>query len=189
MIAKRILLAFFSPLLLSGPVGADTHGATAPEDPYQLDGYVPAGFRDFGQWVSIRDVPLHDRPGSRKVIGVIGRCESVTAMDSEIMGHPWLLRVIYSHPPFRLGEKLWILARDLEEGYFQLWYKGTIRDDLAVLIEDSFSKMNCAKPSADCWLWFDRRPKQETWVKLRGRNGSLGWALDPSNFTENASCN
>jgi len=108
---------------------------SAPPDPYVLPGYVPAGFSAFGTWTAHRKTLLYDAPGSQKVVATIDRCEEITAKDGEIRGRPRAIRVLKAHPPFRKGEKMWILARDLEEGYFQLWYWGKVRDDVAVALE------------------------------------------------------
>jgi len=156
----------------------------APRDPYVLAGYVPAGFSGFGTWTARKDATLYAAPGSRKVVATIARCDEVTAQDGVIRGHPWAIRALKAHPPFRRGDRMWILARDLEEGYFQLWYEGRVRDDVAAALGGAppFTDDDCAKPSPQCWLWIDREPRQEHWVKLRTRTGTLGWSDRAGDF-------
>jgi len=122
-------LALFAVVLLPAAVATgEPRPSLAPRDPYVLSGYLPAGFEAFGAWTAHRTTPLYARPGSNKLVTTLGKCEEVIAEDGQIRGHPRALKVLKSHAPFEKGERLWILARDLEEGYFQLWYRGAIRD-------------------------------------------------------------
>jgi hypothetical protein len=106
----------------------------------------------------------------------------VTAEHGELRGHPREIRVPKAHAPFRKGERLWILARDLEEGYFQLWYQGAIRDDLAVSLEEELSQ--CENPSPKCWLWLDKDSPQEHWVRIRRKDATVGWTHRVQDFVE-----
>jgi len=159
---------------------------SVPQDPYRLAGYVPAGFSGFGTWTARKETTLYEAPGSQRVLGTIAKCQEVTAQDGEIRGHPWEMRVLKAHHPFRKGERLWILARDLEEGYFQLWYRGRVRDDVADALQDTppFAQEQCSKPSPKCWLWVDKAPRQEHWVQMRRKDGMIGWTDRARDFGE-----
>lgn len=67
-------------------------------------------------------------------MATVDRCETVDAMRGEIRGRPWAAQALYPRAPFHEGDTMWILARNLEEGYFQLWYRGAVRDDLATSV-------------------------------------------------------
>jgi hypothetical protein len=174
--------AFAIVLLGAPPVVGQPSPAAVPQDPYVLPGYVPAGFGAFGTWTARRKTELYAAAGSHQLVATIDRCEEVTAEHGELRGHPREIRVLKAHAPFRKGERLWILARDLEEGYFQLWYQGAIRDDLAVSLEEELSQ--CEKPSPKCWLWLDKDSPQEHWVRIRRKDATVGWTHRVQDFVE-----
>jgi len=171
--------------LAAGAVAGEP-GPSAPRDPFRVAGYVPVGFRGFGTWTARKETPLYVSPDSRRLAATITRCEEVTAQDGELRGRPWEMRVLKAHPPFRKGETFWVLARDLEEGYFQLWYRGQVRDDVAGELADAppFGQTHCSKASARCWLRVDKEPRQVHWVHVRKRDGTSGWSDRASDFGE-----
>jgi hypothetical protein len=175
------------PIILLGAMPASGGSRrSVPPDPYVVTGHVPAGFSGFGVWIARRETRLYATPGARTASATVARCEEVTAEAGEIRGHPWPMRALQSHPPFRKGERIWVLARGLEEGYFQLWYRGEVRDDLAAALDGTppFAQQNCSRPSAKCWLWADKEPRQEHWVRMQRKDGSLGWSDRAEDFGE-----
>lgn len=178
----RTTAAFAIVLFGALPVVGEPNPAAVPQDPYIRSGYVPAGFTAFGTWTARRKTLLYDAAGSRKALTAVNQCEEVTAEDGELRGRPREIRVLKSHPPFRKGERMWILARDLEEGYFELWYQGEVRDDLAVSLEEELAQ--CAQPSSQCWLWLAKSYPQEHWVRIRRKNGAIGWTRRADDFVE-----
>ena len=159
-----------------------------PADPYLLRGYVPPGFDEYGTWTALRRTTLYDGPGSNKVVAAVDRCETVDARHGEIRGRPWAAHVLYPRGPFHEGDLLWILARNLEEGYFQLWYRGAVRDDLAKEVDLALAKKDCRIPSEKCWLRFEAPPVQEFWVEVETKSGTAGWTKRPADFTASAGC-
>lgn len=178
----RVGAAFTIVLFGALPVVGESNTAAVPEDPYVLPGYVPSGFAAFGTWTARRKTALYEAAGSHKAVATVDPCEEVTAEDGELRGHPTEIQVLKSHAPFRKGERMWILARDLEEGYFQLWYQGAVRDDLAESLEDDLTR--CAKPSPQCWLSIGKASPQEHWVRLRRKDASVGWTHRAEDFVE-----
>lgn len=178
-------LALFSVALVCAVVAAgELRSTPAPPDPYVLSGYVPIGFEAFGAWTAQQATPLYAAPDSSTPVTTLGKCAQVIAENGEIRGRPRALKILRAHAPFAAGERLWILARDLEEGYFQLWYQGKVRDDLAVLLEEDLpgSEPGCSKPSHACWLWAERSSPQQHWVRIRTKAGTVGWTNRSEHF-------
>ena len=180
-------------LLLGSAPASEEPGvlAAAPPDPFVLSGYVPGGFVGFGAWTARKATQLVSAPGSGRVVATVSRCEEVTAEDGELRGHPWALHVLRSHAPFHKGEKMWILARGLEEGYLELWYRGRLRDEIANDIESELASAGerCSNRSPEeCWLWIDKEPEQEHWVRMHSKDGTIGWTNHPDDFAEGRLC-
>jgi hypothetical protein len=179
------VLAFGSVAAGVATGGAPAVVDTPPEDPYVRRGLLPGGFEHDGTWTAHRRTPLYKAPGSREVVATLDACEEITEEATELRGHPQELRVLRAHGPFRKGERMWILAHDLEEGYRELWYRGEIRDEVEVSLEEALSSdESCNKPAPRCWLWVARETPQEMWIRMRRKDGTRGWSKRAEDFTE-----
>jgi hypothetical protein len=168
-------------LLVAGagasPEGAPRrHSADAgPPDPYFLDGLVTDAM-DY-PWTATRRVPLFAAPGSHERVGTLAPGDVVTADRLQLRGHPWEVRVIYDRPPFRVGMRMWVLERYMDEGTFTIWYRGERRDDLSDAIEFGPSDEPCGPPSKQCFLRFAKESKQESWFRVKTGRGLVGWMV------------
>jgi hypothetical protein len=194
IVTKAAMLS--AALLASGvPSAADaptTTEATAPKktalrpayegppDPYTVDDLVSDAM-DY-PWTAKRRISLFAGPGSRKRVGTLAPGEVVTADHLQLRGRPWEVRVIYDKKPFRVGMRMWVLERDMDEGSFNLWYQGERREDLADAIGFGPSDEPCGPPSEECFLWFAKEPKQEIWYRVVSRGGLVGWIIWRDNF-------
>ena len=154
---------------LAAPVAAEPR----PPSPYVVDGLVTddMSFR----WIATREISLFAHPGSRQRVAVVVPGEVMHAEALQLRGRPWEVRVLYDKGALRAGMRLWILARDMEEGSYQLWFGGETRDDLQEMISFELVGKQCGRGSADCWLRFEREPAQEDWVRVRTERGVVGW--------------
>jgi hypothetical protein len=154
-------------------------GPAAPEprppDPYTVDDLVTDDMSY--AWIATREIPLVARPGSRRPVATVARGEVMHAEALQLRGHPWEVRVLHDKDPLRAGMRLWILARDMEEGYYQLWFGGEMRDDLQDMISFELVGKRCGRGSADCWLRFTKQRPQENWVRVRTQRGVVGWLV------------
>ena len=145
-----------------------------PPDPYTLDGLVTDDMQN--EWIAKRPIKLFERPGARRQIAVVAAGDVMYAQALQLRGRPREIRVIHDHAPLRVGMRLWILARDLEEGYYLLWYQGETRDDLQPAI-DQQEHERCGRGSEDCWLHFAKEIPQQSWVQVTTNRGASGWML------------
>ena len=74
-----------------------------------------------------REIPLFARPGSPRRVATVARGEVMHAQALQLRGHPWEVRVLYDHGPLRAGMRLWTLARDMAEGYYEYWFSSQTR--------------------------------------------------------------
>lgn len=160
---------------------AHPRAKAGPPDPYTLDGLVTDAM-DYPWTAKIR-IPLFAVPGSPKRVGTLAPGEVVTADRLQLRGRPWEVRVIYNKKPFRVGMRMWILERDMEEGSFNIWYGGERREDLADAIPFGPSDEPCGPPSENCYLWFSKQPKQESWYRVVSQRGLAGWTARGDGFS------
>jgi hypothetical protein len=180
--------AILGAALLASGAGASPPGAparpaadAAPPDPYVVDGLVTDAM-DY-PWTARRRIPLFAGPGSRRRVGVLAPGEVVTADRLQLRGRPWEVRVVHDRPPFRVGMRMWVLERDLDEGSFMLWYRGERREDLADAIGFGPSDEPCGRPSESCFLRFAKETKQESWFRVKTPRGLVGWTAQDDDFS------
>ena len=155
------------------PPAAPVAAEPRPPNPYVVDGLVTDDM-SYG-WIATREIPLFAHPGSRQRVALVVPSEVMHAEALQIRGRPWEVRVLYDKGVLRAGMRLWILARDMEEGSYQLWFGGQTRDDLQEMISFELVGKQCGRGSADCWLRFAKEPVQEDWVRVRTERGVVGW--------------
>ncbi len=183
-----VMGALLGAALLAAAVGASPDGApkrhsaeVGPPDPYFLDGLVTDAM-DY-PWTARRQIPLLAAPGSHKRVGTLAPGDVVIAERLQLRGHPWEVRVVYDRPPFRVGMRMWVLERDMDEGSFNLWYRGERREDLADAIGFGPSDEPCGPPSEQCFLRFAKEPEQKSWFRVKTEHGLAGWTARYQDFS------
>jgi len=170
-------LSFYALLLAWAVPALSARAATFSRQPapYAVDDLVTDDMEY--EWIATRRIRLFARPGSGKRIATVSPGEVMKAEAMQLRGRPWEVRVLHDKGSLRAGMRLWILARDLEEGTYQLWFQGELRYDLEKMIDFNLVGKRCGRGSEDCWLWFANEPPQEQWMRVRTARGVVGWFL------------
>jgi hypothetical protein len=187
MVGAKAAAILGAALLASGArvpaAGAPRHRSAeaGPPDPYVVDGFVTDAMSY--PWTATRRIPLFAAPGSHRRVGALAPGDVVTVDRLQLRGRPWEVRVVHDRPPFRVGMRMWVLERDLDEGSFMLWYQGERREDLADAIGFGPSDEPCGRPSELCFLRFAKETKQESWFRVKTQRGLVGWTLRDDDFS------
>jgi hypothetical protein len=171
----------------------------APRMPYVDQGACPFECCTYRDWVAEAgfqavDFWTADGAGKRKPAFKIVKGERVTAMSGVVLTtQPGVVRMIkpgeievYSKrlpqtpaEKIRLseGDRLYIFTSQ-GEGYVSGWFKGRVLESF-----DTFGfapAADCDKLKGGCVGIVERRPESEWWVKVRNRQGAIGWVRMPA---------
>jgi hypothetical protein len=166
------------------------HGACPFECCTYRDWIAETGFQAGDSWVA-------DGAGRRKPAFKIVKGERVTAMSGIVITkQPGIVRIVkpgeievYSRRlpqspaekiPLAPGERLYLFTNQ-GEGYMSGWFKGR---HLESFDTSGFAAAeDCGKRKGGCVGIIDSPPQPEWWVKLRNRQGAIGWVQMPKGFT------
>jgi hypothetical protein len=151
-----------------------------PPVPYIDKGACPFECCTYREWNVIKPTSLRAAmsdtapisfrvKAGEKVLGMTGvvittQSGMVRALKATILGE--------KEVPIRKGEQFYVLTH-LGEGFTKVWFKGRIF---------------VAEPYDESVFKFIRQPKSIWWVKIKSRNGRIGWSRQPENFGNMDQC-
>jgi hypothetical protein len=166
------------------------HGACPFECCTYRDWIAETGFQAVDTWIA-------DGAGRRKPAFKIVKGERVTAMSGIVITRqagivrivkPGVIDVYSQRFPRAPAEKITLapderlyLFTNHGEGYMSGWLRGRILESF-----DTFgfgAAEDCGKLKGGCVGIVETRPQAEWWVKLRNRQGAIGWVQMPKGFT------
>lgn len=157
----------------------------APAADYIAKGACPFECCRFGGWTATATTELFDGPGGSRVAQLaIG--ERVEALTGEVHLQPIPILVRLTNPPGLKASAGSIVFRldDIGEGYGRVWVNGKIVDADLTSVGDS-----CRAPGPTCWGEFvragdsQRSMLSEWWIKIRTKDGKVGWTREGKNFS------
>jgi hypothetical protein len=174
----------------------------APAMPYVDQGACPFECCTYRDWVAEAgfqavDYWMADGAGKRKPSFKIVKGERVTAMTGVVLTtQPGVVRIVkpgeievYSKrlprapaEKIRLseGDRLYLFTNQ-GEGYVSGWFRGRVLESFDTV---GFAPAaDCDKLTGGCVGIVERRPESEWWVKVRNRQGAIGWLLIPKGFS------
>ncbi len=140
-----------------------------------------------GRWAAANDVPLMAEPRDGAPVATTVRAGArLEPLSSEVHIRPEPVTVVHDHARYRRGDVLWLLE-SLGHGSFRVWYRGkTYEEDMAgiSLFELKLANRDCQTPSHACWGRAVDHPQWTWWVRLKTREGIVGWARAPEESFE-----
>jgi len=141
-----------------------------PPDKFVDAGACPFECCTYRQWTVRDSVRLLDRPNGTRVIGSEHKGETVQGLTGEVISTPFAVRADREIPdtPIKPGDTFYVLHY---EGEFEwkIWFRGETM-------------------SVDQSVVGDRQPKVEWWVKIKKRDGVVGWTLSNRHFLHQDAC-
>jgi len=145
------------------------------------EGACPFECCTYREWGVERDTQLYERKDnkSRKIV-IIEAGNPVQALTGDVHVRPLKLSVIKDHKSHRAREIIWLLNY-YGEGFYAAWKNGEF-----ISIELPFSPYQKRKPLE--WANIEGTYNMVWWVKLKAKNGMVGWTSQVKNFTNQDSC-
>jgi hypothetical protein len=185
-IAIVLMLAGLSAPVVAQPDEGARSTAATPKLPIIIYDLVPGGRTpNYSCVTAHEDVDIYDRRGSRKVIARMKWGDAARVEEHELHVWPQVATVVFPHPPYRVGEKFYLLAYE-EENYRRVWFRGVI-DERYGIAQDAiaaWSEHRCTKPSKTCWLSPGPEGRETWWLKLRLPSGITGWTNQPERLVD-----
>jgi hypothetical protein len=153
------------PLAFAGDAASDR-----PPDRFVDAGACPFECCTYGQWTVRDSVSLLDRPNGTRVVGAAHKGETVQGLTGEVISTPVAVKADREIPQTQIkpGDTFYLLHYQ-GEGVWKIWFRGKTEN-----VDESFDNVP--------------QPKAEWWVKVRKRDGVVGWTLSDRHFLHQDAC-
>ncbi len=156
-----------------------------PPERYVAEGACPFECCTYREWEVLETTSLTDEPFGTIEVGTVLAGQRVLGVTGEVHLRPEPIAVVHEHPPFAMGEVLFLLDY-IGEGFYRYWRNGEIGEE--ELWMDDF----CLRPGRGCWAEYLRPPAEreeaEWWVLIETEDGVRGWTNQPQHFGNKDAC-
>ena len=167
-----------------------------PPKIYVDEGACPFECCTYRDWWVTKTTTLFEAPKGDRVIGLLGPGITVTAETGNVYVVPSRMKVVfahesYFHDKYEVGETIYLLTNK-GEGENMVWHHGAIARDDFMFLHDEITETDrrCSNPTEDCWarLEEDHQSEEVWWVRVRTKEGLVGWARVDDNFDNMDAC-
>ena len=164
-------------------------GKKPPRD-YVSQDACPFECCTFRTWDVYADTILYDKPRGEKVVARVGKGEKVEGVTGQVHIRPMAVAVRHSPPYSNVpAGSIVFLLDSLGEGIGRVWVDGKVLElDVAGNIHD-----HCPFPDKRCWGEYIYPVTEDErwgtwWVKVKTRDGVVGWTKESKNFGNMDAC-
>jgi hypothetical protein len=180
---KKTLLAIAVALSPAVATSADS-----PPAKYVDEGACPFECCTYRTWNTTSDTIAYAAPDrNAKVVGLLKAGGTVEAITGEVHSGPVRFVVAKPHAEYTPGDVLWVYTY-LGEGHFKVWRNGAMREeDLGFSPYGGSAGARC-EDDKQCWGELERKLEFTWWVKVRSKDGRVGWSDQPEHFGNKDAC-
>ena len=183
--AKIILAVLF---LSSAATSALFAQAKAPAV-YVDKGACPFECCTYRAWRTEKNTVAYASPhkGSKRV-GMFKAGTRVVGLTGEVRTKPGTFKITKAHEKYRPGDTL-LVYTPLGEGFYKVWFKGRMFQEELDFMSGPFEQSlpRCNETPA-CWGTLEKQMEIDWWVKVRSRDGWVGWTNQTENFSNMDAC-
>jgi hypothetical protein len=142
----------------------------------------------YREWWALVPTPIYASPSSAAApIQTLKKGERVKALTGFVRTRAGQFVVTHDHGRYRTGTTIWVYSYH-GEGYFLVWYARKMYvEDLNFSPYGGGTGTRCQEGSG-CWGHLTAEHKSEWWIKLRLRDGRIGWTNRGSDYANTDSC-
>jgi hypothetical protein len=189
-----ILKAFaVSVSLLTGAAYAATP-AVQPPTSLTDEGACPFECCTYREWSVKADTPLLEKPADgSKIVGKALKGTRIQGLTGTvIVTTPGQIEVLRPHTgafgkEYKAGDTVWVYT-ERGEGYFKVWHRGEMYDEEAGFMCHDMGCWDRCVEEGTCWGQRITFPKSLWWVKVRTKEGVVGWSKSHENFGDMDAC-
>lgn len=187
LFVRKLLATVFISGFLSLPQFAIAQ--SKPPALYIDKGACPFECCTYRSWKTEENTIAYERPDKRsKRVGVFKAGTKVVGLTGEVRTRPSTFTIKKAHGKYKPGDILWVYT-PLGEGFYKVWFKGRMYEEELEFVSGPFEQTfpRC-EDTPECWGTLDKKLQVEWWVKVRSRDGWVGWTDQAENFSNMDSC-
>jgi hypothetical protein len=168
------------------PIAVSSRAPQAKKTPpkfYVDKGACPGEGCRYGGTAKVRKTTIaYARPDTRSPqIGRFMAGSEVVSLTGEVHTIPSRFVVKKAHEKYQPGDILWVYTY-LGEGYFKVWFGGKMYSESLLFSPYGGGPGKRCEDSPDCWGELDQNLKMSWWIKIKGKDGLVGWTKQRENF-------
>jgi len=187
-IILTLALVFLSIRSVCNAQKAKRVGSSRAPAVYVEQGACPFECCTYCEWWASNSTPIYAGPSSKSAqIQMLRKGEHVKALTGFVRTQAQEFVVTSDHGRYRVGAKLWVYSYH-GEGHFLVWFAGKMYDEDLNFSPYGGSTGKRCEEGSDCWGHLTAEHKSDWWIKLRLRNGRIGWTNRGSDYANTDSC-
>ena len=177
-----ILSVTASFLLLASP---EIYSQAKPPAFYIDKGACPFECCVYRKWKTVKTTSAFALPNARsQSVGKFAAGSNVVAVTGEVHSVPGRFVVRKRHGKYNPGDILWTYTY-LGEGIVKIWFNGTWDEEQ---LGDAPTPGQSCQASKYCWGENLQEAKSTWWIKIKSREGWVGWTNQGKNFCGSDEC-
>jgi hypothetical protein len=156
---------------------------------YVEQGRCPFECCTYREWRAAAPTPVYASPSSSAAqIRMLKKGEYVTAVTGFVRTRAGEFVVTRNNGRYHAGDTIWVYSYR-GEGFFTVWFKGKMYvEDLGLSPYGGSGGTRCQDDSAYCWGTLKTEHSSEWWIKLRLRDGRIGWTNRGGDYSNTDAC-
>lgn len=143
----------------------------------------------YREWWAAKPTAVYASPSSGAArIKSLVKGEHVRAVTGFVRSRATEFAVTRKHGRYRPGDTIWVYSYR-GEGFFLVWFNGKMFDeDLGFSPYGGSGGTRCQDDPGNCWGRLKAEHVSEWWIKLRLRDGRIGWTNHGSDYSNADAC-
>ncbi|HZE72350.1 MAG TPA: hypothetical protein VE135_22800 [Pyrinomonadaceae bacterium] len=156
---------------------------------YVEQGGCPFECCTYREWWAAESTPVLASPSAGAAqVRMLKKGEHVKAITGFVRTRAAEFIVTRNKGRYHAGDTIWVYSYH-GEGFFLVWFKGRMsEEDLGFSPYGGSSGTRCQDDSKNCWGHLKAEHSSEWWIKLRLRDGRIGWTNRGHDYKNSDAC-